>query len=166
MSTTSEMSHINYANELTNWRQLEPNTSIPFPGSSMLPAYYGQFGYPETYPTNMPYQNSNFGYPLLTENQMMLPENPLYTENRLISADSPLPTLPNMTTLSEPRNQFANSRPDAFRSSMVPVPLDKLKRMRAAKDLYNVLNYLDSDEAFLKKTNKSNKTKKNSKQMF
>lgn len=79
------------------------------------------------------YQNSNFGYPLLTENQMIVPENPLYQENRLLGADSPLPTMPNITTMAEPRNQFANSHSDAFRSSMVTIPLDKLKRMRAAK---------------------------------
>ncbi|XP_019847657.1 uncharacterized protein LOC109579897 [Bactrocera dorsalis] len=165
LSTTSEATHINYANELTNWRQMDPNQSVmPFPGNSMSPGYYGQYGYSEPYSTNMPYQNSNFGYPIMNENQMMVPENPLYTENRLMGADSPLPTMPNMTTLAEPRNQFVNSRSDAYRTSMAAIPLDKLKRMRAAKDLYNVLNYLDSDETFLKKTSKSNKSKKSSKQ--
>lgn len=54
LSTTSEVSHINYANELTNWRQMDPNLSaVPFPGNSMLPGYYGQYGYPEPYPTNL-----------------------------------------------------------------------------------------------------------------
>lgn len=78
---------------------------------------------------------------------MMVPENPLYTENRLMGADSPLPTMPNMTTLAEPRNQFVNSRSDAFRTSMAAIPLDKLKRMRAAKgkliisDIFTYLFY-------------------------
>lgn len=62
LSTTSEVTHINYANELTNWRQMDTNQSIvPFPGNSMLPGYYGQYGYPEPYSTNMRkfFQNFN-----------------------------------------------------------------------------------------------------------
>lgn len=54
LSTTSEATHINYANELTNWRQMDPNQSVmPFPGNSMSPGYYGQYGYSEPYSTNM-----------------------------------------------------------------------------------------------------------------
>ncbi|XP_012155407.1 uncharacterized protein LOC105664638 isoform X2 [Ceratitis capitata] len=134
-STRSEVSHVNYANELNNWRQIEPNTTLPLPSNSIMPGYYGQYGFSDPYPTTM--------------------------HNRLMGVDSPLPAMPSITPMPESRGM----RPDAFRSGMVTIPLDKLKRMRAAKDLYNILNYLESDEAFLRKS-KTSKTKKSSKKIL
>ncbi|XP_012155406.1 uncharacterized protein LOC105664638 isoform X1 [Ceratitis capitata] len=160
-STRSEVSHVNYANELNNWRQIEPNTTLPLPSNSIMPGYYGQYGFSDPYPTTMQYQNSSYGYPFLPENQLMPPEAPLFPDNRLMGVDSPLPAMPSITPMPESRGM----RPDAFRSGMVTIPLDKLKRMRAAKDLYNILNYLESDEAFLRKS-KTSKTKKSSKKIL
>lgn len=59
----------------------------------------------------------------------MPPETPLFPDNRLMGVDSPLPAMPSLTPMPESRGM----RPDAFRSGMVTIPLDKLKRMRAAK---------------------------------
>ncbi|XP_067624189.1 uncharacterized protein [Eurosta solidaginis] len=166
MSTISDIPRtINYANELTKWQHMDvANTTMPGAvGSAMMPGgYYGQYRYDDSYMGAIPFQTPSYGYPFTLDSSTLLPtDNEMFSDNHLTCTENHLPPTAHLPSLSQTKSQFPNISTDTCRSNMTAISLDKLKRMRAAKDLYNVLNYLDNDDSRLKKANKSSGRKSN-----